>query len=195
MDDDVAGGDLGCAFGGGGLLRDLHALFQERELGWVGAGAELLDLIEGDGKGAGHVAGEGDVATGGALELAGELVSVGEDEDVRCGLGVGRGRWSGGLLREEGRSEAQQGGSDGSSREVSWAHRIILGEVRLWVNLYSTLRDIGRLAGSETKFSAAGSGANSLPEKDKENAELAEVAEVSQRSVRRRAVASRGRCG
>ena len=58
------------------------------EHGEAAGGAELLDLVEGDGQLAGHVALEDDGAAGGAFEVAGELVAVGEDEDVGL-LGLG----------------------------------------------------------------------------------------------------------
>ena len=64
------------------------------EEGKLGAGLEFLDFVDGDGDGPGHVALEDDVAAGHAVELAGELVTIGKDQDVRWGSWSGwSGRW------------------------------------------------------------------------------------------------------
>jgi hypothetical protein len=59
-------------------------------------------------EGAGHVAGEDDVAGGDALELAGEAIAVGEDQVVRR-PGCGWPGWSGRGLSMDKQGEGEAG--------------------------------------------------------------------------------------
>jgi hypothetical protein len=115
-------------------LAGSNAFAEESELA---AGAKSLDLVDGNSELAGHVAIEDDVAGSHALELAGELIAVGEDEYVRR-LG---GSWLGGGLGESQRGEGEKGEE---KNEVS-AHGVSFGKVSqvdLPITFDAILRDV-----------------------------------------------------
>ena len=100
---EVAIGHLDRTFGDVSFADDVT--FTEE--GELGAGLGLLDLIDRDGEGSGHVAIEDDVSCGDAFELAGKAVAVGEDEDIGRRGGWFRGR--GGCLGVGERGKGEEG--------------------------------------------------------------------------------------
>ena len=71
--------DLDRAFGHVRFARD-GSLAEQGELG---ARLQLLDLIDRNGDGSGHIALEHDISAGHTVELARQLVTVGKDQDIR----------------------------------------------------------------------------------------------------------------
>ncbi len=89
--------------------------------GEVASGAQFLDLGERDGDFAGHVALEDDGVAGAAEEGAGELVAVGEDDDVGGGGGLGLGGGDGWQHRQAQDRRQDDQTFRGRGKE-EWAH-------------------------------------------------------------------------